>query len=87
MPVLYAFRPPEHFSSGMCSKDPYNEYLCTAIIDFDVLGGRTATPISGEFREIPKMLSSLPKVLETCFWAQNDRNGRVYISTYNNFKL
>ena len=32
-------------------------------------------------------VSQLLKVLETCFWAQNDRNGRVYISTYNNSKL
>ena len=26
-------------------------------------------------------------LVETQFWAQNDRNGRVYISTYNNPKL
>ena len=32
-------------------------------------------------------VSQLLKELETCFWAQNDRNGRVYISTYNNSKL
>ena len=34
-----------------------------------------------------KILSQLLKVVETPFWAQNDRNTRVYISTYNNSKL
>ena len=33
------------------------------------------------------ILTSLLKVVDTCFWAQNDRNVQVYISTYNNFKL
>ena len=34
-----------------------------------------------------KAISQLLKVLETYFWAQNDCNSRVYISTYNNSKL
>ena len=38
-------------------------------------------------REKRKIISQLLKVVETQIWAQNDRNGRVYISTYNNPKL
>ena len=34
-----------------------------------------------------KIVSPLLKVVETQIWAQNDRNSRVYISTYNNPKL
>ena len=41
----------------------------------------TPTPYMG------KLLSQLLKVVETLFWAQNDRNVRVYIGTYNNIKL
>ena len=38
-------------------------------------------------RETSKIVSPLLKVVETCSWAQNDRNIQVYISTYNKFKL
>ena len=38
-------------------------------------------------RENRNTVSRLLKVVETQIWAQNDRNGRVYISTYNNPKL
>ena len=38
-------------------------------------------------RENLNTVSRLLKVVETQIWAQNDRNGRVYISTYNNPKL
>ena len=34
-----------------------------------------------------KKLTLLLKVVETCFWAQNDRSIEVYIGTYNNIKL
>ena len=39
------------------------------------------------FQNRSKSLSRLLKVLETFLWAQNDRNMRVYISTYNILKL
>ena len=32
-------------------------------------------------------ISQLLKVVETCFWVQNDRNRRFYIRTYNKPKL
>ena len=38
-------------------------------------------------RKKSKNVSQLLKVVETWFWAQNDRNSRVYISTYNKPKL
>ena len=38
-------------------------------------------------RENQQTVSRLLKVVETRIWAQNDRNSRVYISTYNNPKL
>ena len=34
-----------------------------------------------------RSVSPLLKVVETCLWAQNDRNMQVYISTYNKVKL
>ena len=38
-------------------------------------------------RENRESVSRLRKVVETQIWAQTDRNGRVYISTYNKPKL
>ena len=38
-------------------------------------------------RENRTIVSRLLKVVKTQIWAQNDRNSRVYISTYNNPKL
>ena len=38
-------------------------------------------------RENQQTVSRLLKVVETRIWAQNDRNSRDYISTYNNPKL
>ena len=39
------------------------------------------------YRKYAQYISWLVKVLETCFWAQNDRKMQVYISTYNIHKL
>jgi len=46
-------------------------------------------PKIGDFvtREKRKIISRLLKVVATRIWAQNDRNGRFHISTYNNSKL
>ena len=60
--------------------------------------GMPTSPKLGEHHEIgdfvtrdraqnENIVSRLLKVVETRFWAQNDRNSRVYISTYNNPKL
>ncbi len=46
-----------------------------------------ATPFFGRGRDYAIYVSRLLKVVETQIWAQNDRNSRVYISTYNNPKL
>ena len=44
-------------------------------------------PLLGRGRDYATYVSRLLKVVETQIWAQNDRNSRVYISTYNNPKL
>ena len=44
-------------------------------------------PLLGRGRDYAIYVSRLLKVVETQIWAQNDRNSRVYISTYNNPKL
>ena len=49
--------------------------------------GLEATPFFGRGRVRAKSVSRLLKVVETQIWAQNDRNSRFYISTYNNPKL
>ena len=46
-----------------------------------------ATPFLGRGRDYAIYVSRLLKVVEPQIWAQNDRNSRVYISTYNNPKL
>ena len=53
------------------------------------LGRLRATHVQSRARlcENREIVSRLVKVVETQFWAQNDRNGRVYISTYNKPKL
>ena len=45
MVVDYAFRPPESFSSGMCSLKAYKQNLLTAILEIYGEIGATATPI------------------------------------------
>ncbi len=49
--------------------------------------GRYARAKSRALTQNRKVVSWLLKVVEPHIWAQNDRNGRVYISTYNNTKL
>ena len=87
MVFQYAFHSPRHFSSGTFSLKAYKQNLGTAIIYITGEKSETATPISDVFRRFSNMLSSLLKVVETWFWAQNDRNRQVYISTYNIVKL
>ena len=36
---------------------------------------------------VGKFVTRLLKVVETCFWAQNNRNMQVYLCTYNIVKL
>ena len=44
-------------------------------------------PFMARGRALAKIVSRLLKVVETQIRAQNDRNGQVYISTYNKVKL
>ena len=85
--VLYAFRGPLSFSTVLtyfegAKPEKIGDIICKRSIyrENRVLSSR-------DFRERQKIVSRLLKVVETQLFFKNDRNSRVYISTYNNPKL
>ena len=74
MVIVYAFRAPEQFSSGMYLLKAAQSDLGTVIIRFP--GEKSENPWfrRGRNREKRNNVSRLLKVVETQIWAQNNRN-------------
>ena len=72
------------YTSNLCILEPKSS---NQIIFLSITLRVEPRPFFARNRDYTLSLSQLLKVVETCFWAQNDRNMQVYIGTYTSAKL
>ena len=85
--VLYAFLGPLSFSTVLTYFEGAEPEKIADVICKRSIYRENRVFVARDFAWKYKIVSRLLKVVETQFFLQNDRNSRLYISTYNNPKL